>query len=221
MRQGAGRAGGLRADRSTIPQAYLAYPCERSHATRRSPFIQSSTSALLFRPVISRGSAPGYSARICQSSSAFRTALNVTFAFAIRCYARFYQNRTRFLESSVKRHAGYQPMWVPELGPSSGNPALGGSGVSIGKQGLGDQLASWIRRARVQKGSSRNSKTATPPERSIFARRCCRRTGNCNPPVRVSPGTCEKVQWVGVPFRRAEDLAVRRGADLTRQHAGI
>jgi hypothetical protein len=56
---------------------------------RRSPFIQSSTSALLFKPVISLGSAPGYSATIFQSSSEFRTVLNVTFAFAMSCYARF------------------------------------------------------------------------------------------------------------------------------------
>jgi hypothetical protein len=54
---------------------------------RRSPFIQSSASALLFRPVISWGSIPGYSARMFQSSSALRTILKVTFAFAMQHYA--------------------------------------------------------------------------------------------------------------------------------------
>ena len=43
----------------------------------------------VFSPVISLGSAPGYSATIFQSSSEFRTVLNVTFAFAMSCYARF------------------------------------------------------------------------------------------------------------------------------------
>jgi hypothetical protein len=53
---------------------------------RRSPFIQSSASALLLSPVISCTSASGYVARICHSSSASRTILNVTFALAMWHY---------------------------------------------------------------------------------------------------------------------------------------
>src|ERR1700720_4610792 len=45
---------------------------------RRVPCSHSSTSALLLRPLIYRASAPGYSARICQSSSAIRCILKVT-----------------------------------------------------------------------------------------------------------------------------------------------
>jgi dodecin len=50
----------------------------------RSPFIQSSTSALLLKPAISLGSAPGYSATTVQSSSELRIGLKVTFVFAMR-----------------------------------------------------------------------------------------------------------------------------------------
>src|ERR1700722_4677417 len=50
---------------------------------RRVPCSHSSTSALLLSPLIYRGSAPGYSARICQSSSAIRCILKVTRGFAI------------------------------------------------------------------------------------------------------------------------------------------
>jgi hypothetical protein len=52
-------------------------------------------------------------------------------------------------------HGSIEGIWGAH---QSGNPALGGSGVSIGKRGLGDQLASWIRRASGPKGSSRRSK---------------------------------------------------------------
>src|SRR5580704_2892745 len=45
---------------------------------RRVPCSHSSTSALLLRPLIYLASAPGYSARICQSSSAIRCILKVT-----------------------------------------------------------------------------------------------------------------------------------------------
>jgi hypothetical protein len=39
---------------------------------------------------------------------------------------------------SIGHYAAYQPVSVPERGAdSSENPALGGSGVSIGKRGLG------------------------------------------------------------------------------------
>src|ERR1700686_3522041 len=44
---------------------------------RRVPCSHSSTSALLLSPLIYRGSAPGYSARICQSSSVIRCILKV------------------------------------------------------------------------------------------------------------------------------------------------
>src|SRR5580704_11209448 len=50
---------------------------------RRVPCSHSSTSALLLSPLIYRGSAPGYSARICQSSSAIRCILKVTRGLAI------------------------------------------------------------------------------------------------------------------------------------------
>src|SRR5580700_9666170 len=45
---------------------------------RRVPCSHSSTSALLLSPLIYLGSAPGYSARICQSSSVIRCILKVT-----------------------------------------------------------------------------------------------------------------------------------------------
>lgn len=54
---------------------------------RPLPFIHSSISALLLKPVMRTGSTPGHSARMFQSSSAFRTGLKTTFAFAMRCYA--------------------------------------------------------------------------------------------------------------------------------------
>src|SRR5450756_2013741 len=78
---------------------------------RRSPFIQSSTSALLFKPVISRGGVPGYSATIVQSSSALRTGLKVTFAFAMRPYAAYPAKREPPCAgpASVPPAAGVQP----------------------------------------------------------------------------------------------------------------
>src|SRR6185369_11383803 len=45
---------------------------------RRVPVSHSSTSALLLSPLMYLGSAPGYSATICQSSSAMRCILKVT-----------------------------------------------------------------------------------------------------------------------------------------------
>src|SRR3981189_2876802 len=71
---------------------------------RRSPFIQSSTSALLVKPVISRGAAPGYSATIFQSSSEFRTVLKITFVFAMRCYAGYLPEREPALRRASARH---------------------------------------------------------------------------------------------------------------------
>src|SRR4029077_14957665 len=50
---------------------------------RRVPCSHSSTSALLLSPLIYLGSTPGYSARICQSSSAIRCILKVTRGLAI------------------------------------------------------------------------------------------------------------------------------------------
>jgi len=48
---------------------------------RRSPFIHSSISVLLLKPVTFTGSTPGNSARIFQSSSAIRTGLKTYFCF--------------------------------------------------------------------------------------------------------------------------------------------
>src|SRR4051794_9497827 len=45
--------------RVTLCALYLAYPWERSHAILRSPLIQSSASALLVKPLISRCSLSG------------------------------------------------------------------------------------------------------------------------------------------------------------------
>src|SRR4030088_3811167 len=57
---------------------HFAYPCERSQAIRRVPSSHSSTSALLFNPLMYWVSVPGHSATIRQSSSAIRSILKVT-----------------------------------------------------------------------------------------------------------------------------------------------
>src|SRR5438105_1998173 len=50
---------------------------------RRSPFSQSSTSALLFSPLMRTVSLPSHEASICQSSAAMRIILKVTRALAM------------------------------------------------------------------------------------------------------------------------------------------
>src|SRR5688572_80093 len=61
---------------------------------RRSPLSQSSTSALLVRPLMMRSSVPGYSAMICQSFSAMRCILKVTFVFAIAPYEQLLRRKS-------------------------------------------------------------------------------------------------------------------------------
>ena len=95
-------------------------------------------------------------------------------------------------------HGSIEGIWGAH---QSGNPALGGSGVSIGKRGLGDQLASWVRRASGPKGSSRRSKTARSPKTAAPLSGVCSPGGAAveldgNVPVPVGLRPHEKVQWL-------------------------
>ena len=76
---------------------------------------------------------------------------------------------------------------VPSTGES---PAWGKRGF-LGKQGLGGSTC--LEDRSVDAGE--RFKTTTPPERSMFARRRCRRNWICNSPVPVCRRSLEKVQW--------------------------
>jgi len=84
---------------------------------RRVPCIHSSTSALLLSPLIYLGSAPGYSARICQSSSVIRCILKVTRGLPIPTTMRRPAQAASQIGAGLFKLAPSQTGQCPNSGP--------------------------------------------------------------------------------------------------------
>jgi hypothetical protein len=141
--------------------AHFAYPCERSQATRRVPASHSSTSALLFNPLMYWVSVPGHSATICQSSSAIRSILKVTqgdFFYAL------YVTVWHLLPCPTLIDGG-TPSRAPNKRPTKADFAVSGyslpTGVSSNRPAAPFVLVNWQEIAETTTSSRANTSSSS------------------------------------------------------------